>query len=258
MERKRHPRTDEVVDQVRQIGNETGLLRDRKWAQLAEALNARGITTPGGPPWTGSYLATFVKREGLIALSVTEHDAVLATTEPASTNEPVTYNSHTTTHREVQDTVTQANTDHQVLEAHTEAHIPNVQDNVLPSRTLDEMPEGELPLSKTSPVLFAHAESHTDLDPETIQGLKDMLAWWRSRKDKPMELIKDRPLFHRDPSVTRSVRISKDLALDAERYALKHVGETGGSFSGLVEILLWLHLGSNRKYLKKDRDAAHE
>jgi len=241
MSRKREETTDRVVEQVRQIGTETGLLPNRKWVQLAEKLNQQSIKTPRGATWTGPSIHTFVKREGLLTECVTQQAIVLAHKESGRTEEPVPQASHTIIRSGVQGTVIQHNTDQAVLAAHTAAHIPDLQDAVLASRTWDEILEGKLP-SPTTPVLPGDTPSHATLDPEMVRELREMLTWWKQhREDQPMS--KQRPLFNRVPSTTRSVRISKDLALDAERYAMKNTATTGRTFSGLVELLLWQLLG---------------
>jgi hypothetical protein len=125
---------------------------------------------------------------------------------------------------QVPDRITHIEGPVEVLEPTTPSHTGESQETVTPSHTLD---------------------------PETVQELHEMLAWWKTRKDELMpKPIEERPLFKRVPSTTRSVRIGADLALDAERYALKHRAETGGSFSGFVELLLWQRLGRRHKYLQ--------
>lgn len=94
------------------------------------------------------------------------------------------------------------------------------------------------------------------LDETTITQLLKMLQWWRTHKDKQEHEIEPaisdiRPDFEREPSITRSVRISEHLFRDAIKSAKQLRAQTGGNFSGLVEMLLWQHLGCDAKYLKK-------
>ena len=77
----------------------------------------------------------------------------------------------------------------------------------------------------------------------------------RQRKDQLLSSatpIQERPAFKRGPdTTTKTIRISEELFQDAERLARRQRALTGGTFSGLVELLLWQHLGCDDKYIRK-------
>ncbi len=96
------------------------------------------------------------------------------------------------------------------------------------------------------------------LTPGFIEELERMLQWWRQEQATTVEDTgKPRPKFKRGKdTTTRTVRLGTALIKDAEKYAKKHEAETGGTFSGLVELLLWERLGKKSKHIivKKDSD----
>jgi hypothetical protein len=112
-------------------------------------------------------------------------------------------------------------------------------------------------IEKTKPDIAAPPP--VKFDESTMRELAELLEWWRARKeagiDKVTQEIAVRPNFKRggkSDSVTRSIRIGKDLAEAAEKRAKKEKALTGGSFSGLVEYLLWDFLGRDPKFLETE------
>jgi len=96
-------------------------------------------------------------------------------------------------------------------------------------------------------------------DEEALNDLNEILAWWRERKEAGKEAerpkMEIRPDFKRGgkgATVTRSVRIGKALAKSAEKKAKQEKALTGGSFSGLVEFLLWDYLGRDERFLETE------
>ncbi len=93
-------------------------------------------------------------------------------------------------------------------------------------------------------------------DDNTINEFMQMLEWWKARKDQLLlsaASVQERPVFNRGAdTITKTIRIGKELFKDAEKLAKKERALTGGTFSGLVELLLWKHLGCNDKYLRKE------
>ena len=96
-------------------------------------------------------------------------------------------------------------------------------------------------------------------DESAMRDLAELLDWWRKRKESGIDTVKSeiavRPNFKRggkEDTVTRSVRIGKELAEAAEKRARIERALTGGSFSGLVEYLLWDFLGRDPKFLEAE------
>ncbi len=92
------------------------------------------------------------------------------------------------------------------------------------------------------------------LDQDTIDELLAMLAWWKQHKERlapstsPVLL---RPDFSGEPSVTKRIRMNAKLWAAGEKAAKKQPEMSGGSLAGLLEFLLWRHLGSTDTHLKK-------
>ena len=64
--------------------------------------------------------------------------------------------------------------------------------------------------------------------------------------------LTERPRFKRAATITKTIRLSETLVEDAQGLCEKQRAVTGGSFSGLVELLLWRYLGSDPKYLQEE------
>ncbi|MFZ5868558.1 MAG: hypothetical protein ACOYXY_21920 [Thermodesulfobacteriota bacterium] len=89
------------------------------------------------------------------------------------------------------------------------------------------------------------------LDPETLETLLEMAAWWKRNRDKMlMPLPGTRPIFHRKKSVLRSVRLDERLIKAAEKKAKEERATTGGGFNQLVELLVWQWLGRPTEFLE--------
>lgn len=61
-----------------------------------------------------------------------------------------------------------------------------------------------------------------------------------------------RPLFKRDNTIARSVRLGSELAERADQKARQDRHISGGTLNGLVEFLLWQHLGSPTDLITKE------
>jgi hypothetical protein len=56
---------------------------------------------------------------------------------------------------------------------------------------------------------------------------------------EPLEI---RPVFKRKKTIARSVRLNKDMVKAAEKKSKEDRIKTGGTFNGLVELLIWEYL----------------
>lgn len=82
------------------------------------------------------------------------------------------------------------------------------------------------------------AHNVIQIDPTDAADLAQLLQWWRERRAQldTMQLAREeRPAFKRTSTQTKTVRLSSDMALAAERYAHKRRSQTGWTFSGLCE-----------------------
>jgi hypothetical protein len=87
---------------------------------------------------------------------------------------------------------------------------------------------------------------------EEVSTMKDMIQWWEENQGRP-KLTEVRPEFDRSETAVKTLRISKTLCEAAEEKAAKDRALTRGSFSGLVEYLLWSYLDRDEKFLRKEQ-----
>ena len=71
--------------------------------------------------------------------------------------------------------------------------------------------------------------------------LKEMLAWWRARKAGSWGQVDSRPVF-RGPRSNSSFHCNSELMKRAKAKLKTEPLRTGGSFSKLIEVLLWDYL----------------
>lgn len=93
-----------------------------------------------------------------------------------------------------------------------------------------------------------------EFDQDTLNEVLAMVAWWKRNKRYLTESETGtipRPSFAREHLRTRRIALDAKLWEDAEDAAREQPGISGGTLSGLVEYLLWRHLGSQEKYVKK-------
>jgi len=92
------------------------------------------------------------------------------------------------------------------------------------------------------------------LDQGTLDELLTMLAWWKQHKERlapsttPVHLM---PAFLSDRLVTKRIRMNTTLWEAGEKAAKQQPEVSGGTLSGLLQFLLWKHLGSTDTPLKK-------
>jgi len=86
-------------------------------------------------------------------------------------------------------------------------------------------------------------EGEIDLSPlssEEVGALREIISWWKSRR-MGLEEVERRPIFKGQTRNT-GIKINEELLNRAVQRAKKERLRTGGSFSGLVEWLLWKYL----------------
>lgn len=86
-------------------------------------------------------------------------------------------------------------------------------------------------------------EGRKDLSPlssEEVGTLREIVSWWESRR-MGLDYIERRPIFKGHTRNT-GIKINEELLNRAVQKAKKERLRTGGSLSGLVELLLWKYL----------------
>lgn len=96
--------------------------------------------------------------------------------------------------------------------------------------------------------------NHVEFDQETLNELLAMVAWWKRNKKDLMDRgtqASSRPHFARNNLRTKRITMNAKLWEDAEAAAKQQPDISGGTLSGLLEYLLWRHLGAHEKYVKE-------
>jgi hypothetical protein len=86
-------------------------------------------------------------------------------------------------------------------------------------------------------------EVEIDLSPlslEEVGALREIVSWWESRR-MWLDQIERRPMF-KGKTRNTGIKINEELLNRAIQKARKERLRTGGSLSGLVELLLWKYL----------------
>lgn len=87
---------------------------------------------------------------------------------------------------------------------------------------------------------------------EDLEDLIEMLNWWRNRKEtSDVATTEIRPVFKRGVTTARSVRLNQSMMHEAEQKAKQERIKTGGTFNGLVELLVWEYLGKPPVYVEE-------
>lgn len=174
-----------------------------EYQRLTDACNERGLTTAAGKNWTAKNMKGRIRDWGLFKADT-----------------PDTQESH-------------------------DSETPEVLHEEDVSETTTDTPD---PIVTQA----SHGSETTSLDPDTLADLLAMLDWWMALDKAPEQVAqekdssvtpKQRPMFLRHPNATKTIRLSKRMIELAEAAAAKEKLLTGGSFSGLVEMLLWEYLG---------------
>jgi hypothetical protein len=96
--------------------------------------------------------------------------------------------------------------------------------------------EIDLPVRKD----LHQGQEQNPLSSEEIVTLREIISWWESRR-MGLETVERRPVFKGQTRNT-GIKINEELLNRAVQKARKERLRTGGSFSGLVEWLIWKYL----------------
>lgn len=273
-------RSDETVERIKEVGLSIGF-DGKSWAKLATPLNEQGITTPRqGKPWSGTNLRQFCDRTGIDFVrhvGAEQHTvdvsqrATLQDTEDvlqANTAQDVETVTQPVTLQETSD-VMQSSPGKDSADAMQD----NTEQDTNESPLSPSLPSPSVSMSVPSPFTSV-SQCDTEQDRETVsaqdghvrheparvlhvdesvsEDIMEMLAWWKERKDSLSRLmespptVETRPTFKRGTvkdTATKTIRLSKELVKRVEREARAQKALTGGTFNGLVELLLWRFLG---------------
>ncbi len=94
------------------------------------------------------------------------------------------------------------------------------------------------------------AQKRPQFDDATVEVLMEIVEWWKTRKLENEMSIEPAPKFIRKKTATRSVRLDNGMLEAAEKKARKDRAGTGGTFNGLIEVLVWRYLGCPSKYIE--------
>jgi len=225
--------------------------RDRLLNQERAVRQAQGIVTQGDPPEESEHLVTQEDHSVLQAgesATITQCETPEDVTQPqdAVLQEPPEESKPTY----AQDSVLQANIPEDVT--HEEHTVRQEQSVIQVQDTVRQAPREAVLQDNTG---VTHGEM-LDFLHEHKGSLVELLNAWEQRKELIMEDLTERPRFNRaGGTVTKTIRLAKTLVEDAERLAEKQRAITGGSFSGLVELLLWRYLGSDPRYVRTEGEA---
>ena len=114
-------------------------------------------------------------------------------------------------------------------------------------------------VSQTPPLggtqaLGQNGHTRVELDQGSLSELLAMLAWWKDNKERlsrPESPLALRPHFTHGKLKTKRIRMNERLWEDAQKVAKQQTEISGGTLSGLLEYLVWRHLGSQEKHVKK-------
>lgn len=203
------PTRNELIEAIKRVASEIGFTEE-DYTVLRDTLNKRGFWTPKQKPWaTNLQLRNFCNRNKIdfAQQGLTVRDTVTDSASCAS-------ELQCTTEKDTENTDT-------IAEAETDLAGPVTQEK--------------------TPIL--------QFDESVTSEIMEMLKWWKENKDSVSQAqaspqtIEVKPRFKRDRTVTKTVRLGAELAKRAERAALVHKALTGGSLSGLFEVLVWRFLG---------------
>jgi hypothetical protein len=221
---------------------------------MVAALNGKGITTTSGLVWEpntwGMFWSSYGKDVNSLIAKPGTTEAAQATAQPAGDD----------TGAEIQDAG--------LLPAQPqEPTEPTGESFVIPEPTIDTSPREEdvtpapTPVIPTNENVIPEQTRYVPLGTIELTEVRRMLEWWKDQGGDAASLptpLGERPRFDRSNAVRGTVRLGKALYNEASKWAAKHRLETGGNFSGLVELLLWRHLGSDPKYLRPGQDEQPE
>lgn len=243
--------------------------KGRKYAEIAEVMNAVKMFSPQGVPWTPENLATFMARQKkstrsqkpettsdnipIVDLASTEQESVAhdaATTDAiaaTSSPEPETLPQHD---QELTSSDSMADTSKAVTDDDMVQKI--------------EVPEPEKDRPKAAAIDYVAPTIIQGMPPEAVSMLAEfhkagelaqLMEWWRATKGKGGEstMPAKRPtLKGPEGRINTGLLIDKTLKDRALEAAKRDPAMTGGSLSLLIELLLWRFLGEPAEFLVEE------
>jgi len=207
----------ELVKRIRVLEAE-----GKTYQQVADALNVEGLGNSKGEPWKSDSIRVALARDAKRKAKVGTYPV------PQGSLEDTT--PYTGTTPEPQEKQGESSHKDTAIAPQPEIEYDNTTD------------ESQSERGTTEP----HVVAQTGLDPETIATLKEVAAWWQSRKEEGV-VAPDVPEGYRPEFKGKrkntSVRVNAVLLKDA-------ADEAGIGVSPLLERLLWAYLGNDQKYLK--------
>lgn len=244
----------QIITTIRDVAQEIGFAENKRGEQsrLAMALDKLGVKTPNDGQWhygaAGPVgLTRFVKKY------MAGRWPSAGEREPESEHEPEETGREVSPEisREVSREMSREMSDRPSLSPQTDIHEETESTQEHTGVTLqEELLESVSSASETRP------HPVTQLDPDMLDDLAEMVEWWRAQREHlqaPQVVHEERPVFDRKKTVTKTIRLGETMESDATIYALKHRALTGGTFSGLVEWLIWQVLGKGEKYTKGEK-----
>lgn len=254
----------ELVRKIKAVMDETGLHESERM-KLSRELDARGIAPLRGGTWgeNSSKLGNFWKINKRL-LDLDEQSAkpdhvpqertdIVQRAQPELVlGEPMP--------------VLQTGDEYNSTQPLTEEAVTHDHTCGIQPQDIEVIPEKDtliIQSTEPEPVTREYAEAHDvicetpahssiQLDPKDHADLTELLIWWRTKRGELTTVVstaQERPLFKRDKTVTKTVRLSDTMAKAAEKYAARHRAQTGGTFSGLCEWLIWQALGRPEKFV---------
>lgn len=229
--------------------------RDSVTLSHTETSGAEDVTQP-------QHTVTQPELEDIVAHSTTETsqpEPVLQSHTPVPQPEEQDIVPHGLTPDGVtqeRDVVTQDSLQDSVAQSHTapEEPAPVTQSTTSRTPTLSDTAPQCSTTGSEDPDVTQRNTSVTQISPEMLAELGEMLAWWRDRRESGMTgfAVEERPAFDRRDTLTKTVRLDARMVRAAEKYAQKHRSLTGGTFSGLVELLVWQALGQPERFVTQE------
>jgi hypothetical protein len=231
----------------------------KAWAKLMKALNKDGVGDLDDKPWTKESLRAFCEQHKILE-AVTGRPSKPKSKEMSiegrkDGGESAPSNGATDTGQEI------------VAEDEEKSKTPPE-----PKSTAEKVNPGSTNMrnheSASADATLPGAPPEP-LDDQTIADLRAMLKWWKESAASPSQVITPahsglanitaRPAFKRsggggERTPTKTIRLGAEMVQRAEKAAKKHKAVTGGTFSGLVEVLIWQYLGCPDDLLQDTED----
>jgi len=239
-----HDRAAKVKAIADQIGFDGKGKKEKQFSPLVEALNREKVFTAQGKDWNTKKAKTFWDSKVVVlqedakqdtdseSSDGSEKERSLATDDTARQEQQAEYQSGVLHEDAKQDTAPESSDGSEIED----------------SLVTDDTARQEEVVTQSNAVV---------LQENVVNELMEMLRWWKEDRmniAQEIPMVTARPEFDREETATKTLRISNKLMLAAEKKAKAERALTGGSFSSLVEFLLWRYVGSGEEFLRTERD----